>query len=243
MYEACLFDYGNTLIEFDRRQIQGIEEKFREELSRRFGPVPLEDIHGGFARLYKMPRTGPNPSYRELNPVEQMGILLDDLYGRDSRSPGVISAANDALQELFLQSISMAEEDRLLLQRLSEKLPLGLVSNYPCGRTIRRSLERVGIQDFFRTVVISGEVGYVKPHPSMFRRAMSAVGTDPRRTLFVGDLWDADLCGARDAGLRTCHMVGFTTREDFEELYSTYRPDHIARSLGDVASILAMDPK
>ncbi len=240
MYEACLFDYGNTLIEFDLPQIRFIENKFSRKLSVRFGPVTEKELHDALDRLYKLPRQGPEPTYRELDPVDQMVILFNDLYGRDSRSREEMEEADAILQEVFLETITIAPEDRLLLQRLSDRLPLGLVSNYPSGRTIRKSLEKVGIENLFRVVVISGEIGYVKPHPSMFEAAMAGIPAAPDQILFVGDLWDADLCGARDAGLRTCHMVGFTSKPSFEDLYASYRPDHVAWSLREVAGILGV---
>lgn len=239
MYEACLFDYGNTLVEFDLAQIRSIQERFLAELSGRFGVISAETLRQAMDRLYELPRQGPVPTYRELDSVEQMAILLTDLYGA-SRPREAAAAADAALQELFIGAIAIAPSDRDILRRLSERLPLGLVSNYPCASAVRESLRKIEIDHLFRVLVISAEVGFVKPHFSMFQPAIDALGVDPSRVLFVGDRWDADLCGARDAGLRTCHMVGFTSESGFEERYARYRPDHVARSLEEVEAILGL---
>jgi HAD superfamily hydrolase (TIGR01549 family) len=241
VYQACLFDYGNTLVEFDFAQIRFIQDGVLAELARRFGPVSAEALRQAMDRLYELPRLGPIPTYRELDSVEQMTILLEHLYGRVSRPREAVAAADEALQELFISAISIHPRDRALLARLSEKIPLGLVSNYPSGSAVRKSLRKIEIDDLFRVLVISGEVGFVKPHRSMFQPAIEALEIDPSRILFVGDRWDADLCGARDAGLGTCHMIGFTSETGFEERYASYRPDHVARSLGEVAAILGLE--
>lgn len=240
MYETCFFDYGNTLVEFDRRQITWIVRRLSEELGRRFGPIDEEELQRAMDRLYALPRTGPAPTYREVSPLEEMEMLLNDLYGRDSRTRESVEEADAAYQAIFLEAVTIAPSDRELLSRLAARLPLALVSNYPCEKTIKKSLSRVGIDGFFKTVVVSGEVGFVKPHPRIFEEALARMGADPARALFVGDRWDADLCGARDAGLRTCHMIGFTSETGFEECYRIYRPDHLARSLEEVAGILGL---
>jgi HAD superfamily hydrolase (TIGR01509 family) len=239
VYQACLFDYGNTLVEFDLAQIRSIQGRFLDHLARRFGSVTAEALGRAMDRLYELPRLGPVPTYRELDSVDQMAMLLEELYG--AASPRAAAAAADAaLQELFIAAIAIDPSDREILRRLSESLPIGLVSNYPCATAVRESLRKIEIESLFRVLVISGEIGFVKPHLSMFQPAIEALGVDPSRVLFVGDRWDADLCGARDAGLRTCHMVGFTSETGFEERYSRYRPDHVAWSLREVAAILGL---
>ena len=240
MYEACCFDYGNTLIEFDLPQIAFIQERFLPELSRRFGPLMPGALAQAMDRLYEMPRLGESPTYLELDPLLQMAILLDDLYGKDSRSREALAAADRALQEIFQGAVAMDPRDRETLRRIAVKVPTVLVSNYPSGDAIRRSLEKVGIAGLFQAVVVSGDVGFVKPHPSMFRAALDAVRRPPAKTLFVGDRWDADICGAREAGLAACHMVGFTSEKGFEEKYRLCRPDHIVRSLEEVAALLGV---
>jgi HAD superfamily hydrolase (TIGR01549 family) len=240
VYDACCFDYGNTLIRFDRPEIRFIEDRFVPVLAETFGPLTVEAFGRAMDRLYEMPRRGLEPTYRELESAEQMAILLDDLYGPGSRPTDALERTDAALQDIFVESIRIDPGDKAVLERMAVRIPLALVSNYPCGGAIRRSLEGIGIDRLFKTIVISGEVGFVKPHPSLFRKALEGLGSDPGRTLFVGDRWDADLCGARDAGLRTCHMVGFTPDADFEASYASYRPDHVVRTLEEVAAILGV---
>ena len=50
-------------------------------------------------------------------------------------------------------------------------------------------------------VIISGDVGYEKPHPGIFEAALTAGGSRPQQTLFVGDSDEFDMVGAMNAGL------------------------------------------
>jgi putative hydrolase of the HAD superfamily len=50
-------------------------------------------------------------------------------------------------------------------------------------------------------VIDSALAGFEKPDPRIFVHALSLAGTEPGRTLHVGDLYHADVLGARGAGI------------------------------------------
>jgi HAD superfamily hydrolase (TIGR01549 family) len=90
-----------------------------------------------------------------------------------------------------------------MVRALAARFRLGIVSNYPFGPVVTGSLERLGLADCFEAVIVSGEVGWAKPHPQIFALALAAMRADPARTVFVGDNPVADMAGARAAGLWT----------------------------------------
>lgn len=55
-------------------------------------------------------------------------------------------------------------------------------------------------------IVDSGAVGVAKPDPRIFDFALRSLGTDPARTLHVGDSVHYDITGARAAGLAAVHF-------------------------------------
>jgi len=65
----------------------------------------------------------------------------------------------------------------------------------------------------FEDVVVSGEVGLVKPDPRIYRLAIERCRLAPARTVFVDDL-PANVAAARAEGL---HGVHFTTPERLRE--------------------------
>jgi HAD superfamily hydrolase (TIGR01549 family) len=76
---------------------------------------------------------------------------------------------------------------------------LGIVSNSD-GR-VEQALTAAGLRDYFDVVVDSGVVGMEKPDPAIFRAALDALGVAAEEALYVGDLYEVDIVGARAAGM------------------------------------------
>jgi len=67
--------------------------------------------------------------------------------------------------------------------------------------TVEEGLTRARLRPHLHAVVDSHVVGFEKPDPRIFSHALSLFGSDPARTLHVGDMYAADVVGARAAGL------------------------------------------
>jgi HAD superfamily hydrolase (TIGR01549 family) len=237
--EACLLDYGNTIVEFDRKQMTDLLAAFHEVVCRLANPIEISVLQSTLDHVVALPLSGETPDYLELTPARQMELLLEKAYsGALEIRPGLVEECDRELQDLFVKAIAIDPETAGFIERLSRSLPVGLVSNYPCGKAIRRSLEKIGILGYLNPVVISGEVGYVKPHRTPFLAALEELGVPPQNVLFVGDRWDADMIGARDVGMKTCHHVGFTSDRDLSKRYAEYRPDYTIERLEDLEAIL-----
>ena len=78
-------------------------------------------------------------------------------------------------------------------------LRLAVVSNSD-GRATA-ALAATGLLDAFEFVIDSGEVGVEKPDPRIFQIALDRLGVSATETLYVGDLYEVDVVGARAAGL------------------------------------------
>lgn len=76
---------------------------------------------------------------------------------------------------------------------------LGVVSNSD-GR-VAEALEAAGLAGYFSVVVDSRLVGFEKPDPRIFLPALEALHVAPTEALYVGDLYEVDVVGARRAGM------------------------------------------
>lgn len=65
----------------------------------------------------------------------------------------------------------------------------------------------------FDTVVISGEVGMIKPHPEIFEYTCAQLGVDTSEAVFVDDV-ETNCEGARQAGLMAIHYSSLTQTMD-----------------------------
>jgi HAD superfamily hydrolase (TIGR01509 family) len=94
----------------------------------------------------------------------------------------------------------VAERSAESLGRLrAAGLRLGVVSNSD-GR-VEQALQAAGLRDYFEVVIDSALVGLEKPDPRIFQAALAALGVSPQEALYVGDLYEVDVLGARAAGI------------------------------------------
>lgn len=68
-----------------------------------------------------------------------------------------------------------------------------------------RKMCSAGIEGYFRKVVLSDDIGILKPHIEIFHFAMSATQSLPDKSLMIGDSWENDIAGARNAGIRQAY--------------------------------------
>jgi putative hydrolase of the HAD superfamily len=112
-------------------------------------------------------------------------------------------------------------------------LRLAAVTN-ASGQHQRGKLVGLGIARFFDTIVIAGELGAAKPDPLIFREACDQLDVPAGEALHVGDRFDVDAIGARDAGLH-----GVWLNRD-----GTHRPEagvHVIETLSDLPELLVSE--
>jgi HAD superfamily hydrolase (TIGR01549 family) len=79
--------------------------------------------------------------------------------------------------------------------------PLGIVSNNLEAEQ-RTKLRRLGLEAHVDVLVTTDQVGTSKPHAAIFREALTRLGAEAGDAVMLGDAWDVDVIGARDAGIR-----------------------------------------
>jgi putative hydrolase of the HAD superfamily len=95
---------------------------------------------------------------------------------------------------------------RTTLDRLGAAgIRLGVVSNSD-GR-VDAALAAAGLRDCFEVVIDSALFGAEKPDPAIFRAALEALRVAPEEALYVGDLYEVDVLGARAAGMEAILLL------------------------------------
>ncbi|HNO65160.1 MAG TPA: HAD family hydrolase [Tepidiformaceae bacterium] len=143
----------------------------------------------------------------------------------DRREPDYAAIARDALRargvELSLEYAAALMEAiyvsgpeggkaaypgaRELLDTLrSRGFKLGIITNRAFGgERFRDDLKAAGLDIGWDANVVSVEVGYLKPHPAIFERALSDLGETGTRTVMVGNSLAEDIAGAQAFGMAT----------------------------------------
>ena len=89
-----------------------------------------------------------------------------------------------------------------MLATLAGEYRLGLLSNFTHAPAAMTILNRLGLVSFFDVLLISGDLGYRKPHPLTFNKLARALNSDKARMLYIGDDPEADIRGALNAGIQ-----------------------------------------
>jgi putative hydrolase of the HAD superfamily len=134
-----------------------------------------------------------------------------------------IDEAIDAYFEPFVSSCQVIPGTSDMLASLAGRYRLGLVSNFTHPPVVEQILARLGLERFFDQIIISGRLGIRKPHPAIFKELMRLLALRPDEIVFVGDELQADVHGAKQAGM---HAVWMTYRQQLE------RPSPLGQFLG-----------
>ena len=102
--------------------------------------------------------------------------------------------------------------------------------------TIRAMLRRYEIEGLMRSVVVSSEEGWRKPHRSLFEKALRGLSVAPREAVFVGDSPAHDIAGAKAAGMHAVLTQQYAARP-----YAGFEPapDAVVAHLRELPQVIA----
>jgi putative hydrolase of the HAD superfamily len=135
-----------------------------------------------------------------------------------------------------LNDAIIADDSTLkVLKNLQRRgLRLGCITNTVLsGAHIREALAEHGLLEILESVVVSAEVGYRKPHASLFQRALADLGVRPEQAVFVGDRMPEDILGAQAMGI---HAI--LTRQYRQDEPEDGAPDAVIAHLRELPAYL-----
>ena len=115
-------------------------------------------------------------------------------------------------QELTLDSLCTLERNGVLidvLASLGQSYKIACCSN-SVRKTVFTILARLGIIEYFDLIISNEDVARSKPHPDMYWKAMSSLGSTPKETLIIEDS-PVGLVAAADSG---AHVLRVATSKD-----------------------------
>jgi putative hydrolase of the HAD superfamily len=188
---AVLFDAGNTLVFLDYdRMARGVGTALDMGLT---GEALA--AHAGEAASAMESSTGTDR--------DRAAVYLEALFRLAGVPATRMSEVRDCLRQMHGERhlwCSVHEHTHEALARLrAAGLRLGIVSNSD-GR-VDQALSAAGLREYFDVVIDSSVFGTEKPDPAIFRAALEALDVAPDEALYVGDLYDVDVVGARAAGM------------------------------------------
>lgn len=215
---GVLFDYGNTLIPFGQREMDAEGAALIGALADALPGVKRGDIEIAFHDVRLVKFRHRRETLRETHAddvLRETAIALGGELTDEQVATGIA-----AHRDVFVSVAVAAPEVYEVLTRLREDgLAIGLVSNFSHGEAIHASLDHLDLRRFFDAVIVSADLGIVKPHPDIFLAGARGLALDPAEILFVGDNARLDVAGARGVGMRTALIT-----EHLDRAYHFERP-------------------
>jgi len=232
---AVLFDLGNTLIGYYR-------------LSE-FPPILQRCVRCAFAAV------GVSLSATEAAQVFEHAMRLnrerEDLVVRPLESrlrellhgharpddDSVGDACRAFLEPIFQCATPNIEAPYVLAELRRRGVKTGIVSNTPWGSPAaawREELARHGLLDKVDAAVFCVDVGWRKPHPAPFHRALEQLSVRGRDAVFIGDDARWDVVGAEAAGVRPILLSSSGATGD--------TPYMVIKRLSDVLELIQVVP-
>ena len=88
------------------------------------------------------------------------------------------------------------------LEHFRQRCSLGLLTN-GAPDLQRAKLEESGLGFFFDTIVVSGDVGFGKPDPRIFKLILARLNAKPEASVMVGNSLKSDVSPAKEIGMMT----------------------------------------
>jgi HAD superfamily hydrolase (TIGR01662 family) len=217
---AVIFDLGHTLWDIgpDRGALQRAYVHTRavlcERLARDDLPDPsamreaVRDALRAASETYFMDaaRLDQPPSHTWIDEgCRSIGLTLDEALLREITPP---------LFATEIESLICSKGTQEAVRALHDAgYALGCITNTLAdGAAIRAMLRHHAVEDTMRSVVVSADEGWRKPHPSLFEKALRELNAAPHEAIFVGDSPLHDIGGAQSVGMRAVLTRQYVTR-------------------------------
>lgn len=245
-YTTVFFDLFDTIINFNFSRLPAIElmgvrsrttsHEVYAVFTRYYPGVSFEEFYPFFIESYHQFQDMKHAEYREFPNRNRFLLMLGNM------NLPIDSAAESAADEMvtahmagLARAVEFPAVNEAALEDVGQKgYRMAIVSNFDYAPAAYALIEKYRIGRFFERIVISEEVGWRKPKPVIFERAMDLLCIGPDEALFVGDNFTADVCGAKGVGM---DAVWLNYKRESEENLDPV-PDFIIPAFQNVKELL-----
>jgi putative hydrolase of the HAD superfamily len=189
MIKAVLFDLDGTLLDRDASVEQFIAIQYNR-LANNLNHIYKNDYTARFIELDCHGYVWKDKVYQQLVEEFQIEGLTWQMLLQDYE------------QQFQHHCISFPGLVEMLISLKKQGYLLGIVSN-GWGEFQTYAIEGLGIKGYFDVILISDFEQIRKPQAEIFHRAAQRLGVIHQECVFVGDNPEADIIGAKNAGMKT----------------------------------------
>ena len=213
---TLIFDFGGVLM-------RTADPRPRRDLERCFDLEPGEVLRLVFE----------SPRWDDV----QLGRISSDTFWDDVGDRlGLDDDKVDQFRRGFWEGDRLDQELVSLIRHMRDQgYQTALLSNAP--RDLRDYLGKLGIDDAFDIIVVSGEVGMMKPSPEIYHHILKLLDVEPEEAVFIDDM-SANVEAARRVGLHATRFRGVAPLRVWLRDLGIPAPDPSVRPVSAVEAVV-----
>ena len=225
--KGVLIDFGGTLAFHDEMENMEYESALVSVLKNYGYERDLKGLSSALDSIYVNSTKGEMKTFQEF-----WSLMLKKL--RIPPRPELLDALQEVRNNRLATMYKLYGGVPEMLGVLKKKYKLALVSN--CALGADKIIQSLGLNDFFKCIILSYKVGVRKPDKRMYLEALKCLRLEAEECVFVADEI-SDLEGAREIGLVTILVrQGSSTFQDAKDM--NFKPDFQISQIAQVTEIL-----
>ena len=226
-YTDIFFDLDRTLWDFDRNSSETIQElfielKIEEKTGTTFEPFFQKFIELNDA-LWKDFRQG------EISKEALRASRFTETFFHFNSGDWKTARKMSALYlEICPYKTHLVEGAKEVLEYLVKKYKLHLITNgFKDSQRIK--IQSSGLESYLSEIIISDETPYRKPMRAIFNYAMDKAGSEPERSIMIGDDIHKDILGAKKASMDQVYLNA--KKKPLDKFRPTYEVNKLSELL------------
>ena len=197
-YTHLFFDLDNTLWDFNTNSYDALYDALKKmDLLTQIGEYDryFSIYHEVNERLWAL--------YRDNKMTKNVlrGLRFEEsLELNGTPMPGMGEPINEAYLAEMPKQLKLVPGAIRVLDYLHHKYRMAIITNGFREVQVDK-LVQSGLKKYFDKMIISEEVGAQKPHRMIFEHAVKSMNAPKKKSLMIGDSWDADILGAMQFGM------------------------------------------
>lgn len=230
-YSLVFFDADDTLYDFNKSQKIAFKDAITHFNINYHSDILYYEYQRLNKELWSLLEKG------SLNASELKILRFQKLFETHNISQNPKIFADYYIEKISQSTHTIAYAEQLCHTIRANHIEIGIITN---GFTDTQNprLKSSNLNKYFNSITISEEVGYRKPQQEIFSIARAKHPHIPvEKILMVGDNLEADIHGAKQAGIDACwfHRAGLKTKENVNTNY-------IITELQQLLKILEINP-
>ncbi len=217
MYKHLFFDLDHTLWDFDTNAKETLYELYDTYKLKSIGIPSAEEFIEIYTehnhRLWRDYHKGII-SKEELR-SSRFRITFEEFGLSEELIPHQFE---DDYVRICPTKTNLFEGTHEVLSTLKEKYQLHIITN-GFLESQQMKMQTTNIQQYFQHIFVSEVIGLYKPDTALFEHALEVAGAHAKNALMIGDSLEADIIGARNAGIDQVFFNPFSAEHDHSITY------------------------